>query len=167
MPDDGDIEAKVRQALDRLGVRYEIVTCDPQYADTTEFCARYGYPSANAGNTIITVTKKEPRRYAACIVLATTKLDVNRTVKRLLGGGKVSFASAEDTRRVTGMEVGGVTPFQLPGDLPIYVDAGIMALDFLILGSGARTSKIRIAPEIFRRLPNSSIVEGLALPRPD
>ncbi len=157
-----DIESLVRRAVEAIGVPYEIVPCDPQFADTAEFCERYGYPPSNACNTIVTATKREPRRFAACIVTSTTRLDVNRTVKRLLGGGKVSFASADLTRQLTGMEVGGVTPFYLPDDLPIYVDAGIMQLEHLILGCGSRSAKIRIGPEVFRRLRNTTIIEGLA-----
>jgi len=83
-------------------------------------------------------------------------------VKKLMGVSRVSFASAEETMALTGMRIGGVTVFALPPDVPLYVDERLMALDWLILGGGGRDSKIRTSPEVFRRMPNTSIVPGLA-----
>ena len=159
----GDIERRVVEVLGRLGVPYERIEIDPAFADTAAFCAKYGSPLERAGNTIIVASKKEPRQYAACVVLATTRLDVNHAVRTLMGASKVSFASADETMALTGMLLGGVTVFALPEDLPIYVDDGLTALDWIILGSGSRSSKIKISPEVFRRLPNARIVPGLAL----
>ena len=164
---DLDPEAATRAAADRLGVPYEIIPCDPEFADTAAFCERYGYPPGQAGNTIIVASKKEPKRYAACVVLATTRLDVNRAVRDLLGVSKCSFATAEEMHALTGMRVGGVTVFGLPDGLALYVDARVMALDYVILGTGGRNGKVKISPEVFRRLPAARIVAGLALePRP-
>jgi len=158
----GDIERRVVEVLGRLGVPYEWIEIDPAFADTAAFCAKYGSPLDRAGNTIIVASKKEPRQYAACVVLATTRLDVNHAVRTLLGVSKVSFASADETMALTGMLLGGVTVFALPEDLPIYVDDKLMALDWIILGSGSRSSKIKTSPEVFRRLPNARIVAGLS-----
>jgi len=88
---------------------------------------------------------------------------VNRVVRSLMGVSKVSFAAAEETKTLTGMMLGGVTVFALPPDLPIYVDDRLMELPWVILGSGSRSSKIKIAPEVFRRIPNATIVPGLAV----
>ena len=162
MSDAADPERATLSALDRLGVPYEVIPCDPEFADTAAFCERYGYPPDHAGNTILVVSKKEPRQYAACVVTASTRLDVNHAVRRLLGASKVSFASAEEMGRLTGMLVGGVTVFGLPDGVPVFVDARVVALDYVILGTGGRTGKIRTSPEIFRRLPNARIVPGLA-----
>ena len=159
----GEIERRVMEVLGRLGVPYEWIEIDPAFADTAAFCAKYGSPLERAGNTIIAASKKEPRQYAACVVLATTRLDVNHAVRSLMGVSKVSFASADETMALTGMLLGGVTVFALPEDLPIYVDDKLLALDWLILGSGSRSSKIKISPEVFRRLPNTRVVPGLAL----
>ena len=156
------IEARVVQALDALGVPYELMEIDPAFADTAACCEKYGLPLASAGNTIVVASKKEPKQFGACVVKATTRLDVNHAVRALLGASKVSFASAEETQALTGMMLGGVTVFALPSDLPIYVDDKLMQLDWVILGSGSRSSKIKIAPEVFRRLPNATIVPGLA-----
>jgi prolyl-tRNA editing enzyme YbaK/EbsC (Cys-tRNA(Pro) deacylase) len=161
--DDGaDVERRVVEVLDRLGVPYELQPIDPAFADTAAYCERYGVPLDHAANTIIVASKKEPRRYAACVVKATTRLDVNRAVRRLLDASRVSFASADETRALTGMLIGGVTVFALPPDLPIYVDEGLMPLPWIILGGGSRSLKVKIAPEVFRALPNASVVPGLA-----
>jgi len=157
------IEQRVVQALDALGVPYELQRIDPDFADTAAYCEKYGVPPDHAANTIVVASRKEPRRYCACVVKATTRLDVNHAVRRLLGASKVSFASAEETRALTGMLIGGVTVFALPPGFPIYVDERVMALDWLILGGGGRGSKIRTSPEVFRRLPGATVVPGLAV----
>ena len=157
-----DIDARVTASLDALGVPYEVMTIDPDFADTARFCARYGVPLDKSANTIIVASKKEPRQYAACVVGATTRLDVNHAVRKLMNVSRLSFATAEETRALTGMMIGGVTIFALPPDLPIYVDARLMELDRVILGGGSRSTKIRTSPEVFRRLPRTSIVPGLA-----
>jgi prolyl-tRNA editing enzyme YbaK/EbsC (Cys-tRNA(Pro) deacylase) len=156
------IDRQVSTFLDTLGVGYEVVHIDPDFADTAKFCERYGVPLAQSANTIIVASKKEPKQYCACVVLATTRLDVNHAVRRLMNVSRVSFATAEETIALTGMMIGGVTVFALPADLPIYVDERVMALDWLILGGGSRSTKIKTAPDVFRRLPNATVVPNLA-----
>lgn len=158
-----DVERATVAAVERLGVPYAVVDCDPAFADTTAFCERYGYPLDHAGNTIVVASKKEPRQYAACVVTATTRLDVNRTVRDLLGVSRVSFASADEMRQVTGMTVGGVTVFGLPPEMPVFVDGRVMALDYVILGTGGRNGKLRLEPAVFHRLPHVRVVPGLAV----
>lgn len=160
-----DAERATVAALDRLGVPYEVVPCDPAFADTAAFCERYGYPPDHAGNTIVVASKKEPKQYAACVVTATTRLDVNHAVRDLMGVAKVSFATAEEMAQLTGMTVGGVTVFGLPDGTPIYVDARVMALDYAILGTGGRNGKIKVSPEVLRRLPQARMVQDLAVDR--
>lgn len=157
-----DVDRRVAEVLDGLGVPYEVMQIDPDFADTAAFCERYGIPLENSANTIIVASKKEPKQYCACLVKATTRLDVNHTVKRLMGASRVSFASADETKALTGMMIGGVTLFALPPDLPIYVDDKLMSLDWLIVGGGSRSTKIKTSPEVFRRLPNTTIVPGLS-----
>ncbi len=115
-------EQRVIDALEALGLPFERITIDPAHADTAVFCAHYGYPPETSGNTIVVASKKEPKKFVACVVLATTQLDVNKRVRKLMGVSKASFASAEEMHALTGMEVGGVTPFSLPADMPLYVD---------------------------------------------
>jgi prolyl-tRNA editing enzyme YbaK/EbsC (Cys-tRNA(Pro) deacylase) len=165
MTESRDPEATTRAVLDRLGVAYRVIPIDPDFADTTAFCERYGYPPDHAGNTIVVASKKEPKQHAACVVLATTRLDVNHAVRDLMGVAKVSFASAEEMAQLTGMRVGGVTVFGLPPDLPLFVDDRVMGLDYVILGTGGRNGKVKTSPEVLRRLPNSRVVPGLALDR--
>jgi prolyl-tRNA editing enzyme YbaK/EbsC (Cys-tRNA(Pro) deacylase) len=160
---ENEIEARVRQALDALGLLYELMPIDPAYADTALFCAHYGVPLDHSANTIIVASKKEPKQYAACVVKATTRLDVNHAVRGLMGVSRLSFASAEETRDVTGMMIGGVTLLALPESLPIFVDDKLMPLEYVVLGSGSRSSKIRTTPKIFNRVPNARIVAGLSV----
>jgi prolyl-tRNA editing enzyme YbaK/EbsC (Cys-tRNA(Pro) deacylase) len=94
------------------------------------------------------------------------RLDVNRAVRRLLGVSRLSFADAEETVSLTGMAIGGVTVLALPAALPLYVDDRLMELDYVILGSGDRSAKIKISPEVFRALPGARIVAGLAKASP-
>lgn len=160
-----EIADRILGVVNGYGLPFEVIPCDPAFADTAAFCAKYGVPADRSGNTILVATKKDPKRFALCVVLADSRLDVNHAVRTLLGGAKCSFASAEETIRVTGQEIGGVTPFHLPSDLPVYVDARVMTLDSVVLGGGGRTSKIRISPEVFRRLPNTTVVADLSLPK--
>ena len=163
MSDDAEIEARVAAALERLGATWELIRIDPGFADTAAFCEKYSVPLDHSGNTIIVASKKEPRKYCACLVLATTRLDVNHAVRRLLDVSRVSFATADETKQLTGMMIGGVTLLALPPDLPIYVEERIMALDYVILGGGSRSSKLKLASDVLRRVPNFRVVPGLAL----
>jgi prolyl-tRNA editing enzyme YbaK/EbsC (Cys-tRNA(Pro) deacylase) len=160
------IDRRVVAVLDGLGIPYEVMAIDPAFADTTAFCEKYGVPLDHSANTIIVASKKEPKQFCACVVLATTRLDVNHAVRRLLNTSRCSFASAEETRALTGMMIGGVTALALPPGLPLYVDDRLMALPWLILGGGSRSTKIRTSPEVLRRLPGATVVPGLALEAP-
>jgi prolyl-tRNA editing enzyme YbaK/EbsC (Cys-tRNA(Pro) deacylase) len=160
--DGNEIEQRVIQVLDGLGLSYEMIAIDPAYADTAQFCERYGYAMDQSGNTIIVGSKKEPKQYAAAVVKATRRLDVNHTVKKLMGVARLSFATSEETMALTGMMIGGVTVFALPPDLPIYVDDTLLECDRIILGGGSRASKILVTPEVLSRLPNATIIPGLS-----
>ncbi|MGE3597937.1 MAG: YbaK/EbsC family protein [Dehalococcoidia bacterium] len=155
-------ESDLRSTLEQLQIPFEIIPCDPALADTAAFCATYGYPLEDSANTIVVVGKSDPPTHVACVVLATTPLDVNRAVRQRMGVRKASFASPDDTRALTGMEIGGVTVFGLPGDMPVWVDSRVMERPRIILGGGDRSSKIAAAPEILLALPNVEVIEGLA-----
>ena len=154
--------ARLVAALEGRGVEYELFPCDPALADTAQFCAAYGFEPGDSVNTIIVVGKSEPRRYAACLALATHRLDVNRAVRDQLGTRKASFAAADETRTITGMEIGGVTPFGLPAGLPILVDAAVMTRPRIVLGGGSRSWKVIAPPAILLTVPGSVVIEGLA-----
>ncbi len=144
---------------------YELFPCDPALADTAAFCAAYGFAPEDSANTIVVIGKADPPRYAACVVLSTHRLDVNRVVRARLGTRKASFASSDETRALTGMEIGGVTAFGLPAGLPLWVDAAVMARERIVLGGGSRSWKVIAAPSILAGLPNAEVVDGLASPR--
>jgi len=162
MSDGRDVE----RHLAALQIEHEIIPCDPALADTAAFCAAYGYSLEESANTILVAGKADPPRVAACVVLASTRLDVNRTVRQRLGARKASFASADDVRAITGMEIGGVTVFGLPAGLPIWVDARVMNQRRIILGGGDRSIKVSVAPSSLLAIPGVEVVDGLALPLP-
>ena len=120
------VEARVLDAVAAAGHPFEVIACDPDLADTAEFCAHYGYALEESANTIVVASRHPEGHFAACVVLATTRLDVNGTVRRRLGVRKVSFAAPEATADVTGMVMGGVTPFGLPDGLACWVDGAVM-----------------------------------------
>ena len=155
--------SSVLKTVANLGLPYEVIEIDTDLADTALFCENYGFPIEQSGNTIIVASKKEPKLFAACVVLATTKLDVNKSLRNLMGVSKLSFASAEEMKALTGMEIGGVTPFSLPEEIKLYVDSRIMELNWLILGGGGRDKKLKISPEVFHKL-DAEIIHNLALP---
>jgi len=152
--------------LSGLGVPYELFPCDPALADTAAFCAAYGFSLDESANTIVVIGKSTPPVYAACVVLATTRLDVNRTVRDRLGTRKASFAGADQTRELTGMAIGGVTVFGLPADVPILVDSRVMNRPRIVLGGGSRSWKVISSPAILAALSRVEIVPGLATEPP-
>ena len=161
----GLLHAQTRTALDRLGVAYEVMACDPALADTAAFVEAYGVPPERSANTIVVASKGAEPTYVACVLLATTSLDVNNVVRRIMEVRKASFAGADPVRELTGMEIGGVTPFGLSPDLPILVDARVMEPVWIILGGGNRSSKLRVAPSVLTALPPVRLIEGLAFVR--
>jgi len=164
---DGTDRVWLEDHLRDLGVAFELFPCDPALADTAAFCAAYGFSPEDSANTILVIGKSDPPRFAACVTLAPYRLDVNRTIRDRFGTRKASFAPAEETARLTGMQIGGVTVFGLPLDLPIWVDSRVMTRDRIILGGGSRSWKVIATPEILRALPRAEVVEGLATdPRP-
>ena len=149
-------------ALDELQADYGIVDCDPDLADTVQFCDRYGYQLDESANAILVVGKADPRVYAMCVVLATTQIDVNKVVRKKLGVKKASFASPAETTQMTGMTLGGVTPFGLPGTLPVWIDSKVMNCQRVIVGGGSRNRKIYVDPRSLEALPSADVIENLA-----
>jgi prolyl-tRNA editing enzyme YbaK/EbsC (Cys-tRNA(Pro) deacylase) len=159
-----DLDPTVQRELDSLAVPYEVLPCNPEWADTDVFCANYDIPRDNAANTILVAAKTEPRQYVVCLVTASMKLDVNHKISKLIGIKRLSFASAEETKEVTGQLIGGVTVFGLPDSVPLYIDARVMEREYIIVGGGNRSTKIRIAPEHLLRLQRATVAD-IAVPR--
>ena len=161
-----EIAQRVQDTLAGLEADFRVIDIDPAFTHTAAFCAEYGYSLDESANAIVVASKRPGGRNAVCLATATTRLDVNRRVRGLLGVRKLSFASADLTMELTGMEIGGVTPFGLPDDLQIYVDSRIMSLDRILVGGGNRSTKIFVDPEVFERMPSVSVITGLANPLP-
>ena len=161
-----EIAQRVQDTLAGLEADFRVIDIDPAFTHTAAFCAEYGYSLDESANAIVVASKRPVGRNAVCLATATTRLDVNRRVRGLLGVRKLSFASADLTMELTGMEIGGVTPFGLPDDLQIYVDSRIMSLDRILVGGGNRSTKIFVDPEVFERMPSVSVITGLANPLP-
>jgi prolyl-tRNA editing enzyme YbaK/EbsC (Cys-tRNA(Pro) deacylase) len=140
-----------------------VAEIDPELADTTAFCAAYQVGLDVSANCVIVAGKREGElRYAACLVLATTRADVNGVVRRRLDVRKASFAPMDTAVAETGMEYGGITPVGLPADWPILVDAAVAGTDEVIIGSGLRGSKLALPGKALVELPGAVVVEGLA-----
>lgn len=155
-------DERVVRVLEDAGVAYEVMPCDPALADTAEFCQAYGVDPAESANTILVASRRPPGHNAACVALATTRLDVNGVVRKRLGVRKVSFAPPALTAELTGMEIGGVTVPGLPEDLPVWVDEAVTETPSVVIGAGTRSAKIRLAGSDLVRLPGVDVVPGLA-----
>jgi len=140
-----------------------VAEIDPDLADTAAFCAHYDIPlTASANCVVITGRREGTPRYAACVVLATTRADVNNTARRLLDVRKASFAPTDEAVALTSMEYGGITPIGLPRDWPVYIDAAIAATPAVVIGSGLRRSKLALAGDSLASLPAARVIDGLA-----
>jgi prolyl-tRNA editing enzyme YbaK/EbsC (Cys-tRNA(Pro) deacylase) len=158
--------AEAVAALTKDGSTVEVAAIDSTDADTEAFCARYGEPLAESANCVVVAGKRGGvLKYAACLVLATTRADINGLVRRHLDVRKVSFAPLEEVVAATGMEYGGVTPLGLPADWPVLVDAAVAVGARLVIGSGLRGSKLRVAGSVLAGLPTAAVLEDLGGPR--
>lgn len=145
--------------------RLRVAAIDPELADTANFCEAYGVPlEASANCVVIAARRGGEARLAACVVLATTRADVNGVVRRRLEARKASFAPREEAVRQTGMEYGGITPVGLPEEWPILVDAAVVAQPLVVVGSGLRRSKLVLPGAALAELPGAEVVDGLARP---
>ncbi|MDQ2838192.1 MAG: YbaK/EbsC family protein [Actinomycetota bacterium] len=141
----------------------QVAPIDPALSDTAAFCERYGVAMAESANCVVVTGKREGQlRYAACVVLATDRADINGTVRRLLDVRKASFAAMEDAVALTGMEYGGITPLGLPAGWPILIAAEVAKAGAVIVGSGIRRSKLRIDGQLLALLPNAEVVDDLS-----
>ena len=150
-----------------LAASVSVAAIDPDLADTAAFCDRYDVGLGVSANCVIVAGRRgETTSYAACMVLATTRADVNGVVRQLLDARKASFAPMDDAVALSGMEYGGITSIGLPAAWPILIDSRIPALPEIVIGSGLRRSKIVLPGQALTALPGSRVVEGLARPAP-
>jgi prolyl-tRNA editing enzyme YbaK/EbsC (Cys-tRNA(Pro) deacylase) len=137
---------------------------DPDLADTAAFCERYGVAMEDSANCVLIAGRRgDTISYAACLVLATTRADVNGVVRRRLDAKKASFAAMEDATTLSGMEYGGITPIGLPAGWPVLIDAQVVAREVIVIGSGLRRSKLSLPGAAAADLPGAEVIDGLAL----
>ena len=165
-------EADVRRIVAQLGsddpsLDVEVIDCDPSLADTAQFVEAYGFTLDQSANTLIVIGKSDPPVYVACVVLANTRLDVNKVVRKKLGVKKCSFAASDITEQLTGMTVGGVTPIGLSEHMPLWIDSRVMERERIVLGGGSRSCKVVGAPQVLTSLPNVEVVVDLAKDPPE
>jgi prolyl-tRNA editing enzyme YbaK/EbsC (Cys-tRNA(Pro) deacylase) len=153
---------EIKAFLEQAGYPFEVWECAPELADTAIFCEHYGVSLENSANAILVTSKTGEKKYVLCVLLATHRLDTNHTVRKKIGARKVSFASADETRELTGMEIGGVTPLVLPNGLPVWIDEAVMQTEYIILGGGNRSSKLKVIPTVLTMQPEAEVVVGLA-----
>ena len=156
---------EVQAAVEEYGLSCDVLACDPDFADTAAFCEKYGFSPEQSANTILVASRKaEPVKYAVCVVLATTRLDVNKKACQLMGVKKASFADGETTVRLTGMMIGGVTAIGIR-DLPVYVDSAVVKQKRVVMGGGNRESKLVLDPTELLKLSTVEVIEDLAKPK--
>jgi prolyl-tRNA editing enzyme YbaK/EbsC (Cys-tRNA(Pro) deacylase) len=160
----GDPVAHALKALDPADAALVgVAEIDPGLADTAQFCAAYSSPLDRSANCVVVAGRRgEVTRYAACLVLATTRADVNGLVRKRLNARKASFAPMDDAVAITGMEYGGITAVGLPEDWPVLVDTAVASAPAVVIGSGIRGSKLALPGELAARLPGAEVVDGLA-----
>jgi prolyl-tRNA editing enzyme YbaK/EbsC (Cys-tRNA(Pro) deacylase) len=154
---------KALDPADAAGVG--VAAIDPELADTAAFCAAYGSPLEASANCVVVAGRRgDAVRHAACLVLASTRADVNGLVRRRLDARKASFAPMADAVALTGMEYGGITPLGLPDSWPLLVDPAVAAAPAVVVGSGLRGSRLALPGTLLAALPGAEVVEGLGRP---
>ena len=161
--------AKALESLPNADV-VGVAEIDPTLSDTAAFCDAYQIGMEQAANCVVLEGKRaalegssEPgeKFFAACVILGSTRADVNGLAKRTLGAKKISFAPMESAVEASGMEFGAITPVGLPSDWPILVDKAVAESEAVIIGSGIRKSKLLVPGSFFASLPNVQVLEGL------
>lgn len=133
-----------------------VASIDASLADTAAFCAAYGVALDRSANCVVVAGRRgDVTTYAAVVVLATMRADVNGVVRRELGARRCSFAPMTDVVSLTGMEYGGITPFGLPSEWPILVDDAVVAAREVVVGSGLRSSKLLVDSATLTELPRA------------
>ena len=141
-----------------------VAAIDPALSDTAAFCERYGVaPEESANCVVIAGRRGGETSYAACMVAATTRADVNGLVRRHMGVRKASFGPVDEITALTGMEYGGITPIGLPGQWPVLVDADVAKLADAVIGSGIRGSKLWLPGRLLAELPGAEVLPGLGV----
>jgi prolyl-tRNA editing enzyme YbaK/EbsC (Cys-tRNA(Pro) deacylase) len=157
--------APVAAALTLLPGSAWVAEIDDDLADTAAFTDAYAVPAEASANCVVVAARRAGQTsMAACVVLATTRADVNGLVRRHLGARKASFAPQDVAVAESGMAYGGITPVGLPADWPVLVDPAVAAADWVVIGSGTRGSKLAVPGPALAALPTATVLEGLGQP---
>src|SRR5689334_3194959 len=136
-----------------------VAPIDAELADTAAFCAAYDVAMESSANCVVGAGKRGGEvRYAAVMVLASMRADINGAVRRHLDVRKISFASMDLAVSLTGMEYGGITPIGLPADWPVLVDEAVLAAGDVVIGSGIRASKVLLPASELAGLPSAQVL---------
>src|SRR3954469_18848357 len=153
--------APVAAALPSLPDSVWVAEIDEAPADTAAFTDAYRVPLAASANCVVVAARRAGQTtLAACVVLATTRADVNGLVRRQLDARKASFAPQDVAVAESGMAYGGITPLGLPGGWPVLVDAAVAAADLVVVGSGTRGSKLAVPGALLAALPGAQVLES-------
>jgi prolyl-tRNA editing enzyme YbaK/EbsC (Cys-tRNA(Pro) deacylase) len=141
-----------------------VAEIDPALADTAQFCEAYGVTLEESANCVVIAAKRGADvTYAACMITATTRADVNGLVRRHLGARKASFGPVDAITAMTGMEYGGITPVGLPAGWPVLVDGQVAKTPSVVIGSGIRGSKLWLPGGLLAELPGAEVLPGLGI----
>jgi prolyl-tRNA editing enzyme YbaK/EbsC (Cys-tRNA(Pro) deacylase) len=142
-----------------------VAEIDPTLADTAAFCAAYDEPLTESANCVVVHGRRgDTVTPVACVVLATTRADVNGLVRKHVNARKASFAPMDEAVADTGMEYGGITPLGLPAGYVLLVDPAVVATARVVIGSGLRGSKIELPGAAVAEIPGALVLDGLGLP---
>ena len=161
------VAAPTLDALTNLGWSdlVGVVEIDAEQSDTARSQDAYGLPPDALANCVVVGGKREGQeRLAACVVLFTTRADVNNAVRRRLDVRKASFLPMDRAVELTGMEYGGINPIGLPDGWPTLVDAGVVNQEVVLIGSGVRRSKLLLPGKLLAELPGAEVLDGLGIP---
>lgn len=147
------------------GAEVQVAEIDPALADTAAFCEHYGVSPTESANCVVVAGRRGGNTmYAACVVAATTRADVNGLVRRHLDARKASFAPVEAVTAATGMDYGGITPVGLPAAWPVLIDEAVAKTGRVVIGSGIRGSKLRLPGRLLAAIPTAQVLPGLGIP---
>lgn len=155
------VAAPTNEAIKHYNLSNVLVSeIDVSLADTAAFCEAYEIGMEVSANCVVVEAKRADKTwYAACLILATNRADINGVVRRHLDARKISFAPMDTATSLTKMEYGGITPIGLPHNWQLIVDEAITQKEQVIIGSGTRNSKLLVPGSIFTQLTNATILD--------
>lgn len=82
-----------------------------------------------------------------------------KALRKYPGQSRLTMATEDEVFAVTGYRVGAVSPFGLPRQIKVVIDAGVLGKEEISIGSGIRNAAIILKSEDLRRaLPGAEVV---------